>query len=99
MTGWSVVADLENELCRYTGAPYAVAVSSCTAALFLCCKYLKVGHVTIPRFTYHGVPMQVILAGGTVGFDDRNWRGSYRLLPYPIRDSARQFTSGMYCGG
>ena len=30
-----VTKDFEAELCRYTGAPYAVAVNSCTAALLL----------------------------------------------------------------
>jgi dTDP-4-amino-4,6-dideoxygalactose transaminase len=96
---FEIVSRFERALCDYTGAPYAVAVSSCTAALFLCCKYLKVEKVWLPRRTYVGVPMQVINAGGSVVFDSGNWRGSYSLVPYAIKDSARRFTSGMYSEG
>jgi dTDP-4-amino-4,6-dideoxygalactose transaminase len=34
-----VTRDFEAALCRYTGAPYAVAVNSCTAALLLACAW------------------------------------------------------------
>jgi hypothetical protein len=43
--------------------------------------------------------LQVVHAGGNVKFHDGEWKGSYELQPYPIRDSARRFTSGMYAGG
>lgn len=35
MTPYQVTKDFERELCQYTGAPYAVAVNSCTMALLL----------------------------------------------------------------
>jgi dTDP-4-amino-4,6-dideoxygalactose transaminase len=99
MNAFSVVKQLEDEVAKYTGAPYCVAVNSCTMALLLVCAYLKVKEVSIPKLTYVGVPMSIIHAGGSVVFDDRDWEGSYSLNPYPIRDSARRFTSGMYAGG
>ena len=43
--------------------------------------------------------MQIIIAGGKVGFNDLEWRGAYQLYPYPIIDSARRFTSKMYDEG
>ena len=99
MSPFQVVRDFEAALCEYTGAQYAVTVSSCTAALFLSCKYHRVQEVTIPRRTYVSVPMSIIHAGGRVVFDDRDWGGAYHLHPYPIFDSARRFTSNMYDGG
>jgi dTDP-4-amino-4,6-dideoxygalactose transaminase len=96
---FEVVRDFERAIANYTGARYAVTVNSCTNALFLCCKYLNVNEVCIPKRTYVGVPMAIVNAGGRVKFDDREWRGSYGLDPYPIYDSARRFTSGMYRGG
>lgn len=99
MRPFQIVKDFEAALCEYTRAPYAVTVTSCTMALFLSCKYLKVETVSIPRLTYVSVPMSIIHAGGRVVFDNRYWRGSYTLNPYPIADSARRFTSGMYRGG
>src|SRR5512139_650358 len=99
MSPFQIVDDFEAALCRYTGAPYAVAVNSCTNALLLCCLYLQVVTVSIPRRTYVGVAQSILNAGGKLKFDDRQWRGSYTLDPYPIIDSARRFTSGMYMGG
>ncbi len=93
---FQVVKDFERALCDYTGSPFAVTVNSCTMALLLACKYLNVGEVSIPRRTYVSVPQSIIHAGGRVVFDERSWSGSYSLNPYPIADSARRFTSGMY---
>jgi len=99
MNPHQVTKDFEKAICEYTGAPFCVAVNSCTMALLLACVWHKVETVSIPRFTYVSVPMSIIHAGGNVVFDDREWTGSYSLDPYPIRDSARRFTSGMYRGG
>jgi hypothetical protein len=68
-------------------------------ALLLACEYFEVGTVHIPRRTYVSVPMSIIHAGGRVVFDDREWSGRYCLNHYPIYDSARRFTSGMYENG
>lgn len=99
MKPFDIVRGFERVVAEYSGAPYAVAVNSCTAALFLCCKYVGVKQVTLPKRTYVSVPMQIIHAGGSVAFDNREWVGSYTLDPYPIRDSARRFTSGMFSSG
>ena len=39
---YDIVKMFEEEVAQYTGAPFAVAVDSCTNAVFLCCKYHKV---------------------------------------------------------
>lgn len=91
-----IVKLFEEELCNYTGAKYAVCVDSCTNAIFLCCKYLKVQSVTIPRKTYLSVPQSIINAGGNVNLEDIKWEGQYQLKPYPIFDSALRFSSNMY---
>jgi dTDP-4-amino-4,6-dideoxygalactose transaminase len=96
---FKVVRDFEKAVADYTGAPYCVSVNSCTAALLLACAWHNVETVSIPRRTYVGVAQSILNAGGRVEFDNRDWRGSYSLDPYPIRDSARRFTSGMYRGG
>ena len=66
---YKIVQMFEEEVALYTNAPYAISVDSCTNALFLCCKYLKVNEVTIPSKTYLSVPMSIIHAGGEVVFD------------------------------
>ena len=96
---YKIVQMFEEEIAEYTGSPYAVSVDNCTNALFLCCKYLEVEKVVIPKRTYLSVPMSIIHAGGTPVFRNILWMGIYQLEPYPIYDAAKRFTSGMYIPG
>jgi dTDP-4-amino-4,6-dideoxygalactose transaminase len=89
----------EEEIAEYTGAEYAISVDSCTNALFLCCKYMNVKEVIIPKKTYISVPQSIIHAGAKVTFEELDWKGIYQLKPYPIFDSAKRFTGGMYLPG
>lgn len=57
---------LEQEFARMMGADYALAVSSCSAALFLSLKALDLpdnAPVLIPGFTFAAVPSAVLHAG------------------------------------
>lgn len=93
---YAVVELFERRVAAFAGAPYAIAVDSCTAALTLCCDYVQVGAVTLPARTYCSVPMAVIHAGGSVRFEDREWRGMYQLTPYPVWDAAKRLRRGMF---
>lgn len=93
--------EFESELCRYTGAKFAVTTNSCTMALFLALKWhyeqgCGFETVAIPARTYVSVPMVIKQAGFNVAFEDREWRGWYNLRPLQIWDSARYFTSGIF---
>lgn len=102
---YNVVEIFEDEVARYSGAPFAVAVDSCTNALFLCLMWhRKEQHkkqITIPSKTYLSVPMSIIHAGFEPVFDEsmNNWSGIYQLKPTPIYDAAKRLTSDMYIGG
>jgi dTDP-4-amino-4,6-dideoxygalactose transaminase len=98
-SSFDVVARFEASIAEYCGSKYAVAVTSCTSALLICCAYLRVEEVEIPRYTYVGVAQSILNAGGRVRFRDESWSGMYRLEPYPIVDAARRTTSGMYIAG
>ena len=97
---YKVVKMFEDEISDYTNSPFAVSVDSCTNAIFLVCKYLKVNQVTIPSKTYLSVPQSIIHSGGEVIFDTsettNSWSGIYQLKPYPIYDCAKRLTSNMY---
>jgi dTDP-4-amino-4,6-dideoxygalactose transaminase len=93
---YKIVADFEQQVCEFTGSKYAVAVDSCTNAIFLCCKYLSVQQVTIPCRTYVSVPCSIIHAGGKVQFEDIAWSKGYQLKPYPIYDNACVLSRNMY---
>jgi len=99
---FGIIEQFEKAICDYTGAPYAVAVNSCTNALFLSLKWNFdncdpiVDEVYIPKRTYVSVPMQALHAGLKIKFVDDNWRVQYQIWPLPVVDSARRFTGGMY---
>jgi len=111
---YEVVAGFERDLCAYTGAPYAVALNSGTAALMLSVQWhlglydprwptedpwWDRASVHIPKRTYVSVPCAIIHGGGRPVFKDEEWRGAYQLEPLPVWDCARRFTSGMYVAG
>ena len=61
----SPVALLEQEFAEFMGTKYALAVSSCSAALFLSLKALQLprdARVLIPAFTFAAVPSAVVHA-------------------------------------
>lgn len=102
---FGIVKDFENAVADYTGAPYCVAVNSCTNALFLALKFHNmfpyseikgIQNIHIPKRTYLSVPMQIKYAGYEPRFRDKEWQGAYKLSPLPIWDAARRFTSKMW---
>lgn len=101
-----VTKNFEEALCRYTGAPYAVAVDNQSNALFLALTYEKIEgmEITIPARTYPSVPCEIIHAGGIVKFHPseeggKTLKGSYLLDPTNVVDSALRFTFDMYIPG
>ena len=102
---YKITEQFEAALSAYTGAPYVVAVDSCSSALFLCLTYWRYNKgetITIPERTYMSVPCEIIHAGLKVNFapvDGKLLKGEYQLAPTNIWDSALRFTSGMYVPG
>jgi dTDP-4-amino-4,6-dideoxygalactose transaminase len=96
---FTIISEFEKLIAEFANSKYAVAVDSCTSALFLSCYYKKVKEVTIPKFTYPSVPCSIIQAGGTVKFDNRDWKGIYELKPYKIYDGSLRFRKNMFKGG
>ena len=100
---WDVVEFFEKEIADFCGSKHAIAVDSCTNALFLAFKYLSKENnmtpVQVPKKTYVSVPMSIKHAGFNIDFVDRDWIGDYKLNPYPVIDSACRFEKNMYKGG
>ena len=101
---YGVVADFEDVLAKYARSDFAVAVDSCTAAIFLCLEYFKKSIygkcsdkvITIPKRTFPSIPMEILHTGYKLQFEDLNWKGIYQLKPLPIYDGAKRFHEGMY---
>ncbi len=108
---YHVVDAFERELCDYTGAPYAIAVNSCTNALTLSLMYARLKYekrpfppIKLPRRTYIGVLQAVLNAGWDVIWSDERWRvdwqerGWYELGPTLVVDAARYLARHAYQG-
>lgn len=101
-----IIGIFEEKLARFAGSKYAVAVDCCTHAIFLSLKYLQqrtdtgdlgVGAtISIPDKTYVSVPMQILHAGLTPQFVEKEWSGKYELGKTGVIDGAGRFTTGMY---
>lgn len=95
----TVVKEFEQAVADYAGSRYAIAVDTCTDAIFLCLKMLGAEHVSIPKKTYCSVPNAIIHAGAKITFTDEEWQGEYEIKPWGIIDSALRFRKKMYKKG
>ncbi|MBP02203.1 MAG: hypothetical protein CMM25_05300 [Rhodospirillaceae bacterium] len=97
-TVWDNVEYFEGLIAEYAGSKYAVAVDSCTNALFLSIQLSETTTepISVPKRTYISVPMQIAHCGYKLQFNSLEWSGSYKLDPLPVVDSAQRFTENMY---
>lgn len=94
-----VVSQFEKEIAEFAGSKYAVAVDSCTNALYLSMRYTGSRIYEVPKHTYISVPIAVLNTLSCVEFRDEKWSGVYRLNYSDIYDGAVRWTEGMYKGG
>jgi len=98
---YRITGQFEKEICRYTGAPYCVAIDNASNAMFLALIYSDIHGktITIPNRTYPSVPCEIIHAGGRVVFyhlPSDTLKGAYQLKGSNVIDSALRFTYNMY---
>lgn len=99
---YNCVLEFEQSIAEWCGAPYAVGVESCTAAIFLSLMCVKRKYqdlpekISIPCKTYPSTPCNIIHAGFKVAFNNVPWEGEYELFPLNIWDAALRFKKGMY---
>ena len=100
-----ITQSFEEEVSKYTGAKYTIALDNMSNASFLALYYEnKIKNNTsetigIPCKTYPSVPCEIIHAGLKVSFYEVTGdtiKGAYQLLGSKVWDSALRFTSNMY---
>lgn len=97
---FEIVDVFESKIAEFVGAPFGVAVDSCTHAIELCLRYLKArGQIQVPRRTYPSVPMTLMKLGCQIAWQDVSWQGRYRLDPYPIVDASMDLRPHSYEAG
>lgn len=91
--------EFEQDLAKYTGAPYAVVTDSCTHALELCFRYKHIRYCQFPAHTYLSIPQLLSQLGIKYKLTDDRWVGEYHFYNTDIWDSARRLEPGMYRAG
>lgn len=95
---FQTVTKFENEIAKFFGAPYAIAVDSCTHGIELALRYTRADSIGVPKRTYLSIPF---LADKL--FIDRVWRDEdwkdYYYLTENIIDAAVLWKPDSYIPG
>ena len=93
---FEIVKKFEEEIANFYGAPYSVAVDSCTHALELCLRYQSPSMISIPTHTY----ISVAFLGKKLGIDwkwkEENWKDYYYIGNTNIIDAAVYWKEDSY---
>jgi len=73
------ITEFENRIADFFGAPYAVAVDSCTHGLELCLRYTGAKSIDVPHRTYLSVPMLSDKLGIGLDWFNIQWQDLYYL--------------------
>lgn len=98
MSDFRVVEKFEEEIAKFFGAPYAIAVDCCTHAIELCLRHEKSDKIVVPKNTYISVPFLSKKLGIDLQWKDEQWSEYYYLTDKTI-DAAVLWREGSYVEG
>lgn len=98
--GFEVVTKFEEKIAEFFGAPFAIAVDSCTHGIELCLRYKRSKTIHCPRNTYLSIPMLAnkLSIGLTWWPKDIEWN-DYYFLGDDIIDGAVMWRKNSYTQG
>lgn len=76
---FEIVTQFENKVAEFFGAPYAIAVDSCTHGIELALRYTGEKKISVPNRTYLSVPMLANKMGLELSWRDEEWKNYYTL--------------------
>lgn len=82
---FEVVGDFEKRVAEFFGAPYAIAVDSCTHGIELCLRYTGVvgavpkASISCPKRTYLSIPMLAYKLSLRLNWKDEDWKDYYYI--------------------
>lgn len=95
---WEKVDVFEKKIAEFFGAPYSVAVDSCTHGIELCLRYTGAGSIKCPHRTYLSIPMLAKKLDLALLWKEENWE-DYYYLTSKIIDAAVLWKKDMYVPG
>jgi len=76
---FNVVTEFENKIAEFFGAPYAVAVDSCTHGIELALRYTDAKLISVPKNTYLSIPFLAQKLNLELCWKEENWVDYYYL--------------------
>lgn len=98
---FNVITKFENEIAKFFGSPYAVAVDCCTHGVELCLRYQNLSYINVPKRTYISIPFLAKKLGIQLQWTDEQWTDYYKLNEHfkPIYDAAVLWKKDSYIPG
>ena len=95
---FNTVTEFENQVAEFFGAPYAVAVDSCTHGVELCLRYTRENSIEVPKNTYLSIPFLSYKLGIGLEWKNEDWVDYYYLTD-KIIDAAVLWKPNSYVSG
>lgn len=76
---FQIVQEFEKEVAKFFGAPFAVAVDSCTHGIELALRYTNANKISVPKHTYISIPFLSSKLNIELEWRDENWTDYYYL--------------------
>ena len=99
MPDFNVVSQFERQVAEFFGAPYAVAVDSCTHGIELCLRSKSVNKITVPIRTYLSVPFLANKLNIELEWSEQPWQDYYYIGNTNIIDAAVLWQKNSYISG
>lgn len=95
---FEIVTKFENEVAKFFGAPYAVAVDSCTHGIELALRYTEANYIRVPQRTYLSIPFLANKLQIDLFWKDEEWQDYYYVTENVI-DAAVLWKPNSYISG
>lgn len=74
---FQIVQEFEKEIAKFFGAPFAIAVDSCTHGIELALRYTNVNKISVPKHTYISIPFLASKLNIELEWRDEDWLDYY----------------------
>lgn len=99
MADFNTVTEFEGKISEFFGAPYAVAVDSCTHGLELCLRLTNRNIISCPKNTYLSVPMLANKLRVELIWRDHKWIDFYAIAGNIVDGAVYWKRGGYYAAG
>lgn len=76
---FDTITDFEKQIAKFFGAPYAIAVDSCTHGVELALRYTNADYIRVPNRTYLSIPFLADKLNIDLFWKDEQWVDYYYL--------------------